>query len=42
MALNMQDNGKMINKTVKELNSGLMDNIIKDNIKMEQNQGKEF
>lgn len=42
MELNMLANGKMINKMVKEWNSGLMGSIIKVNIKTVQNLDKEF
>lgn len=42
MEQNMLVNGKMINRMEKEFNNGLMDNIIKVNIKMAQNQDKGF
>ena len=42
MELNMQDNGKMINKMVLEFKNGQMDNAIKDNIPMVLKQGKEY
>ena len=42
MGLNILVNGKMINNMVLEFNSGLMDKSMKEIIRMEQKQEKEF